>query len=191
MANIQNPARDPEATAPSPAGLRDLAEMALDMLRLQGLSVVTAESGTAGKLAVLLSEAPGAADHLQGGFVVYTKANKASALGVPAALLRSRGAVCNEVAAAMAEGALARTPADLAVAITGVAGPEPDEDSNPVGLVCIAVARKGRESVSAEKRYGSVSREQVQNRAIADALSLLLGQSRAAIRPGTSDLPGS
>jgi nicotinamide-nucleotide amidase len=73
-----------------------------------------------------------------------------SALGVPTPLLDSRGAVCGEVAAAMAEGALARTPTDLAVAITGVAGPEPDEDGNPVGLVCIAVASKGKSPVVAE-----------------------------------------
>ena len=67
-------------------------------MRRKGLSVVTAESCTAGKLAVLLSEVPGAADHLQGGFVVYTKANKSQALGVPTNLLDSRGAVCPEVA---------------------------------------------------------------------------------------------
>jgi nicotinamide-nucleotide amidase len=90
---------------------------------------------------VHLSEVPGAADHLQGGFVVYTKTNKSHALSVPANLLNSRG-VCPEVA--MAEGALARSPADVAVALTGVAGPDPDEDGNPVGLVCIAVVPRGR-----------------------------------------------
>jgi nicotinamide-nucleotide amidase len=92
---------------------------------------------------VHLSEVPGAADHLQGGFVVYTKTNKSHALSVPANLLNSRG-VCPEVARAMAEGALARSPADVAVALTGVAGPDPDEDGNPVGIVCIAVVPRGR-----------------------------------------------
>lgn len=89
----------------------------LDALRAKNLTLTTAESCTAGKLAVLLSEAPGAAEHLHGGFVTYTKANKTSALGVPASLLGRKTAVCPEVARAMAEGALARSPADLAVAI--------------------------------------------------------------------------
>jgi len=96
---------------------------------------VTAESCTAGKLAAaLLSEAPGAAERLHGSFVTYTKANKTKSLGVSAALLQRRGAVCREVAVAMAEGALVRSPATVAVSITGVAGPDPDEDGNPVGL---------------------------------------------------------
>jgi nicotinamide-nucleotide amidase len=154
--------------------LRDRAGAVLSVARRQKLSIVTAESCTAGKLAVLLSEAPGAAEHLQGGFVVYTKANKAQALGVAPDLLRRRGAVCSEVATAMAEGALARTPADVAVAITGVAGPDPDEDGNPVGLVCIAIARKGGAPVAFEKRYGSADRADIQDQAMADALAALL-----------------
>lgn len=136
--------------------------------------MVTAESCTAGKLAALLSEVPGAADHLQGGFVVYTKANKSQALGVRASLLNSRGAVCQEVAAAMAEGALARSPADVAIALTGVAGPDPDEDGKPVGLVCIAVAPRGQKPEVIEKRYGMAPRERIQEWAMADALATLL-----------------
>jgi PncC family amidohydrolase len=124
---------------------------------------------------VHLSEVPGAADHLQGGFVVYTKTNKSHALGVPANLLNSRG-VCPEVARAMAEGALARSPADVAVALTGVAGPDPDEDGNPVGLVCIAVVpRVGQNPEMIEKRYGmAATRERIQEWAMAEALATLL-----------------
>ena len=171
------------------ANLRELATLVLDVLRRKNLSVVTAESCTAGKLAVLLSEVPGAAKHLQGGFVVYTKANKAQALGVPADVLRSQGAVCPGVSDAMAAGALARTPANVAVAITGVAGPDPDQDGNPVGLVCIAVALKGQKPLSIEKRYGKAPRERIQERALADALKVLLrateAHSTAALQPGT------
>lgn len=156
-----------------------MAETALEVLQQKGLSVVTAESCTAGKLAVVLSEVPGAADHLHGGFITYTKANKARVLGVSGQLLNSRGAVCAEVARAMAEGGLARTPADLAVAITGVAGPEPDEDGNPVGLVCIAVARRARMPVALERRYGKATREQIQDWAMADALGLLIAHVRS------------
>lgn len=169
--------------------LCELATGALAVLRRKNLSVVTAESCTAGRLAVLLSEAPGAAEHLQGGFVVYTKANKSQALGVPADLLKSQGAVCPGVAGAMAGGALARTPADVAVAMTGVAGPDPDEDGNPVGLVCIAVALRGQKPESVEKRYGTAPRERIQEWAMADALKVLLraieSHSTAASQPGT------
>ena len=154
----------------------DLVEQAkqlLETLRAKKLSVVTAESCTAGMLATLLSKAPGAAEHLHGGFITYTKANKTRALGVSCEVLARRGAVCREVAIAMAEGALARSPAQLAVAITGVAGPDPDEDNNPVGLVCIAVAREGHPARHLERRYGDIGRDGVRTQAIADALSEL------------------
>lgn len=177
------------------ANPRELAAVALAVLRRKNLSVVTAESCTAGKLAVLLSEVPGAAEHLQGGFVVYTKANKAQALGVPADLLKNQGAVCPGVAGSMAAGALARTPADIAVAITGVAGPDPDEDGNPVGLVCIAVALKGQKPEAVEKRYGKAPRERIQEWALADALKVLLRvterATRAALEAGTTALAAS
>jgi nicotinamide-nucleotide amidase len=154
--------------------LVDLAERALATARRRNLTIVTAESCTAGKLSALLSEAPGAAEHLHGSFVTYTKANKVKALGVDAGLLKAKGAVCREVALALAEGALHRSPADVAVAITGVAGPDPDEDGNPVGLVCIAVARHGREPLHVERKYGDLGREEVQERAMAEALAELI-----------------
>src|SRR5438874_1559206 len=109
------------------SNLIQLAERALAMARQGNVTIVTAESCTAGKLSALLSETPGAAENLHGGFVAYTKANKVKSLGVSADLLRRKGAVCPDVALAMAEGALARSPASLAVSITGVAGPDPDE----------------------------------------------------------------
>ena len=157
--------------------MTDLPELAREVVARAAskhLSIVTAESCTAGKLSALLSEAPGAAEHLQGGFVTYTKANKIKSLGVSDNLLREKGAVCHDVALAMAQGALARSPADLAVSITGVAGPNPDEDGNPLGLVCIAVARSDQEPRHVEMRCGSIGRENVQARAMADALTTLI-----------------
>jgi len=74
----------------------------------------------------------------------------------------------------MAEGALHRSPADVAAAITGVAGPDADEDGNPVGLVCIAVARDGRGPLHVERKYGDLGREKVQEHAMADALAELI-----------------
>jgi len=137
------------------------------------LTIITAESCTSGLLATVLSEAPGAAKILHGGFVTYTKEHKAVALGVPEELLRSKSAVCDEVACAMAEGALARSSADLAAAITGVAGPEPDEDGNPVGRVFIAVARRGGPVNCFEKNYGAIGRDAVREAAMADAIATL------------------
>jgi nicotinamide-nucleotide amidase len=159
--------------ASTPA-LSDLARQALTIVQRNNLSIVTAESCTAGLLAALLSEAPGASEHLHGGFVTYTKANKTRTLGISEELLSRCGAVCCEVAAAMAQGALERSPATLAVAITGVAGPEPDEDGNPVGLVCLAVAREGRTPHALERNYGDVGRDAVRARAMADALAELI-----------------
>lgn len=154
--------------------LVDLAKRALEAAKANKRSIVTAESCTAGKLSGLLSEAPGASAFLHGGFVAYTKDNKTKALGVSADLLRTKSAVCVDVAIEMAQGALKRSAASVAVAITGVAGPEPDEDGNPVGLVCIAVARKGAAPVRTEKRYGEIGREAIQERAMADALTELI-----------------
>src|SRR5262245_38611389 len=96
-----------------------LAERALEFAAQRDVSIVTAESCTAGKLAALLSEAPGAAERLHGSFVTYTKANKTKSLGVSADLLQRKGAVCREVAVAMAEGALVRYSGTVAVSLAG------------------------------------------------------------------------
>jgi nicotinamide-nucleotide amidase len=167
-------ARRSRSASDAAASLSPLAERALEVAAQRNASIVTAESCTAGKLAAILSEAPGAAERLHGSFVVYTKANKTKSLGVSAALLQRKGAVCAEVAIAMAEGALVRSPATVAVSITGVAGPDPDEDGNPVGLVCIAVARVNEKTVHLERRYGDVGRDAVQEHAMADALGALI-----------------
>jgi len=162
--------------------MNDLSTLASRAMRLAGdhnLSIVTAESCTAGKLSALLSEAPGAAERLHGSFVTYTKANKTRALGVPETLLTEKGAVCREVAAAMAEGALIHSPADVSVSITGVAGPDSDADGNPVGRVCIGVGRAGMVRAF-EYDYGNLGREGVQARAMADALALLIAALEAA-----------
>lgn len=116
---------------------------ALDRAKRAELKVVTAESCTGGLVAMLLSEAPGAAEFLDGGFVTYTPEQKCAALDLDPLLIETHGAVSAEVADAMARGALACSGADIAVSITGVAGPEPDERGNPVGIVYLACASKG------------------------------------------------
>jgi nicotinamide-nucleotide amidase len=153
--------------------LIDAAEEVLSLAKPKNQTIVTAESCTCGLLAALLSEVPGAAELLHGGFVTYTKLNKTVALGVREEVLQTKGAVCPEVACAMAEGALSKSPADMAAAITGVAGPAPDEDGNRVGLVCIAVARRGYPTEHIERDYGDIGRDTVRECAIADALGAM------------------
>lgn len=150
-----------------------LAAEVLDEAGRCGLTVVTAESCTAGALATVLSNAPGAAKLLHGGFVTYTKAMKRRVLGVPLELLAEKTAVSAEVAIALAEGALERSPADIAVSITGVAGPEPDEDGNPVGLVFCGAARRNGDREVVRLMLGEKEREEIVGEAIHRALRLL------------------
>jgi nicotinamide-nucleotide amidase len=150
--------------------LKTLADALIERAKQAGLGIVTAESCTAGLMCQILSDAEGASQIFQGGFVTYTKEHKSCALGVPEALLREKGAVCTEVARAMAEGALRRSKAGISAAITGVAGPEADEDGNPVGRVCMAVARRGVPTRDLERHYPDIGRDAIRQRAVADAI---------------------
>jgi nicotinamide-nucleotide amidase len=155
------------------SSLKDRAEQISKLSQERHMTLATVESCTAGSLAHLLSQAEGASETLHGGFVVYTKANKVAAVGVPKELLAAYTAVSAEVAQAMAEGGLARSPADIVVAITGVAGPEPDEDGNPVGRVFVAAAaRDGRKRVLRHD-YGEASKEHICGGAMASGLYLI------------------
>ena len=124
-----------------PQTLDDLANEILRHAKAAGLTLVTAESCSAGRLATAFAKGESASQHFMGGFVTYTKEAKAVLLGLSREMLSTETAVSANVAAAMAHGALTRSRASLAVAITGVTGPDPDEDGNPVGLVYCAVAR--------------------------------------------------
>jgi nicotinamide-nucleotide amidase len=114
---------------------RSTAELVLDLLRAQGLTLATAESCTGGLVAARLTEVPGSSDVFLGGIVAYSNEVKAAQLGVPQAVLAEHGAVSPETAAAMAQGARARLGADVAVSVTGVAGPGGGTEEKPVGLV--------------------------------------------------------
>lgn len=124
--------------------LTSLASEVLERARAEKMKMVTAESCTGGALATLFSDTAGSGDVFFGGFVSYAKEFKQAILGVPAALIAETTAVSEQVAKAMARGALKATGCDIAIAITGVTGPEPDEDGNPVGRVHVAVALKDR-----------------------------------------------
>jgi nicotinamide-nucleotide amidase len=155
------------------SALQDLAESVVKAAENCGKTIVTAESCTAGAIAHLLSQAPGAGDHFHGGFVTYTKDMKQQVLGVSADLLRDNGAVCAEVAVAMAAGALSASPAGLAIAVTGVAGPDPDEDGNPVGLIYIAAADRAGKQHCDKHMFGKRDSDEILRRAVEAALILL------------------
>ena len=138
----------------------------------EGLRIVTAESCTGGLLAALLTEVPGSSAVVERGFVTYSNEAKAEMLGVPADLIARHGAVSEAVARAMAEGALARSQAHVAVAITGIAGPGGATSTKPVGLVHFAVERQGT-TTALECRYGDLGRSIVRAKAVEDALDLL------------------
>lgn len=145
----------------------------MEMAKQRSLTLATAESCTAGALVHLLAEAPGAADTLHGGFVVYSKVHKTAALGVPGELLARHTPVSRQVAEAMAKGGIERSKADLVVAITGVAGPEPDEDNNPVGLVYVAVASRDGTARIEEHRLGNAPKGEICEAAMRSGIGLL------------------
>jgi nicotinamide-nucleotide amidase len=153
--------------------LRAAAKRLLDLCRRRGLHVATAESCTGGLVAAALTEIAGSSDVVECGFVTYSNAAKEAMLGVPPATLRRHGAVSAETAAAMAAGALGRSQADLAVAITGIAGPGGGSTQKPVGLVHFAAAGRDGRLLARSRRYGKIGRRRVRERSVADALALL------------------
>jgi PncC family amidohydrolase len=137
--------------------------------------LVTAESCTAGLLATLLADVPGAGETFHGGIVAYSKACKRTVLEVPELFLEKYTAVSREVAEAMATGALKLCGADIAIAITGVAGPEPDEDGNPVGLAYVACATRAGQQRQIRLQLRDTDRSRNRERMMEEGLKLLEG----------------
>jgi nicotinamide-nucleotide amidase len=145
----------------------------LEACRQRKLMLATAESCTGGLIAGLLTEIPGSSDVVERGFVTYSNAAKTEQLGVPADLIATHGAVSEAVARAMAEGAIAQSRADLAVSVTGVAGPSGGTPSKPVGLVHLAVARRAGSTSHQELRVGDLGRGPIRMATVEAALALL------------------
>jgi nicotinamide-nucleotide amidase len=141
--------------------------------RAAGLMAATAESCTGGLIAGLLTEIPGSSNVLERGFVVYSNAAKEELLGVAQETLLGHGAVSEETARAMAEGALRASRADVAVSVTGIAGPDGGTTEKPVGLVHFACARLGRPTVTQVERFGDIGREAVRLASVRVGLDLL------------------
>ncbi len=137
--------------------------------------VATAESCTGGLIAALLTEIPGSSSVVERGFVVYSNAAKEELLAVPASTLARYGAVSEETARAMAEGALKASRADIAVSVTGIAGPDGGTAAKPVGLVHFACARRGGPTIAREERFGDIGRYAVRVASVRVGLDLLEG----------------
>jgi nicotinamide-nucleotide amidase len=144
----------------------------LDKARYWGLTIATAESCTGGMLAAALTDVAGSSDVFERGFVTYSNAAKRELLGVRPEMLEAHGAVSEEVAREMADGALANSRADLAVSITGIAGPGGSE-FKPEGRVCFGLARKGRATRVETVEFGARGRAKVREAAMRHALEML------------------
>jgi nicotinamide-nucleotide amidase len=148
-----------------------------DALRARGWHLAAAESCTGGLIAAACTSVAGSSDWFERGFVTYSNAAKTDLLGVPAALLASHGAVSEPVARAMAEGALVKAPVQLAVAVTGIAGPGGAVPGKPVGTVWLAWGTAG--AVQAERLQLDGDRTAVREAAVARALQRLTEAARA------------
>ena len=144
----------------------------LQSARYWGYRIATAESCTGGMVAAALTDVAGSSDVFERGFVTYSNAAKTEMLGVAPETLAAFGAVSEQVAAEMADGALAHAHADLAVSITGIAGPGGSE-FKPEGRVCFGLAMKGKATLTETVEFGAQGRDKVRKAARDHALALL------------------
>lgn len=151
-----------------------------DVLRERSWKLAAAESCTGGLIAAACTSVSGSSDWFERGFVTYSNEAKTELLGVPAALIGTHGAVSREVALTMAEGALAHSHADLAVAVTGIAGPTGGSPDKPVGTVWLATATKGQPARAVRLQLHG-DRAAVRRQTVEHALQRLLG----VVRPQT------
>jgi nicotinamide-nucleotide amidase len=157
---------------------RALARSLLDLCRSRKLTIATAESCTGGLVAGAMTDIPGSSDVIDRGFITYSNEAKRAMLGVNATTLATFGAVSKETATQMAVGALERAGVDLAVAITGIAGPGGATPGKPVGLVHFAVAARDGRILHRELRFGAIGRSTVRERSVVEALRMLMELAR-------------
>lgn len=156
-----------------PSDLVERAGAVLAACRIRGLTLATVESCTGGLIAACLTAVPGSSDVLERGFVTYSNAAKTALVGVPQDIIAAHGAVSEPVARAMAEGALARAPVQVAVSVTGIAGPGGGSVAKPVGLVHLAAARADGPTLHRRAVFGG-DRDAVRHASAAAALELVL-----------------
>lgn len=156
-----------------PVEIAALADEVIERLKAKGRTIATAESCTGGLIAGALTSVSGSSDAVYGGFVTYANEAKIAMVGVPYALLREFGAVSQEVATSMAEGALAAAGTHIAVAVTGIAGPLGGSKDKPIGLVYFAVAT-GEDVRHLRKAFDpNWSRDAIRQASVIEALKLV------------------
>ena len=155
-----------------------LAQTIITDFTAKGLMVSTAESCTGGLIAGALTEIPGSSAVIDRGFVTYTNSAKREMLGVQEQMLAQFGAVSKETALQMVHGALFRSHADLAVAVTGVAGPGGGSAEKPVGLVHLAAKARNGALIHHEMHYGDIGRDKVRLATVKTALEMLIALDR-------------
>lgn len=161
-----------------PDRLRNLALLILDDAEQARLKIATAESCTGGLVAALFTDIPGSSTVFERGFVTYSNKAKEEMLGVPGDVLADYGAVSEPVSRMMAEGAMKNSRANIAVGITGVAGPGGGTKMKPVGLVHVACARENRAVVHEMLQLGDIGRSAIRMEAVETALKLIQAQMR-------------
>jgi nicotinamide-nucleotide amidase len=159
-----------------------LARSLLDLCRSRKLTIATAESCTGGLVAGALTDIPGSSDVIDRGFVTYSNDAKRAMLGVETSTLATFGAVSKETATQMAVGALERAGVDLAISITGIAGPGGAVPGKPVGLVHFAVAARDGRITHRECRFGAIGRSAVRQRSVMEALRMLMEMARGPVQ---------
>jgi len=153
--------------------LLSAANSLLDLCKAKKLTLATAESCTGGLVAATLSEVPGSSLVLDRGFVTYSNDAKQQMLGVTPATIDVYGAVSTECAEEMAKGALAHASVDLAISITGIAGPTGAVRGKPIGLVYFCAASRSGRVISQDRKYGDVGRANVRRESVLQALAML------------------
>jgi nicotinamide-nucleotide amidase len=145
----------------------------LEACRKKGLTIATAESCTGGLIAATLTEVPGSSDVFERGFITYSNEAKTEMLGVPPELIAEHGAVSEQVAIAMTEGALANSRAALAVSVTGVAGPGGGTAEKPIGLVHLAATKQDGTVLHRRLMAGDIGRSAIRRASVAEAFAML------------------
>jgi nicotinamide-nucleotide amidase len=162
-----------------PNDIASLAKETVAALKASGITVSTAESCTGGLICGALTAVPGSSDVVYGGFITYANEAKISQIGVPYAHLKQYGAVSEQVAISMAEGALGTAGTHIAIAVTGVAGPTGGSADKPVGLVHFALASDDG-TTHVRKVFSDLDRDGVRHATIIQALKMVLKAAKAA-----------
>jgi len=159
-----------------------MARKVLDMAAARGVMIATAESCTGGLIAAELTGIAGSSSVMDCGFVTYSNEAKIKLLGVEPELLNQHGAVSAPIASAMAQGALVRSQADLAISVTGIAGPGGGAPDKPTGLIWFGLARTGNPVRTVQRQFGDSGRSRVRALGVETALGLLL--QGLSLQPG-------